>query len=275
MNKPGKIFKFILLGIILCFSFFNAAHAQHDSHSGESDSSKNAFDEFEQNFKESKTKESKTRFRGFSSFRSDLVSFCILIDKDGQLPWIYDKAEKYAYNLPECFPCKALYSSLKSTCKIKKKYVPQSRVKKPEAVKPDEKNSSKDNQLNDGENKSADTEAAVTKEEEPKKEESKKIVQLDPSTELLDLVSSIFREMSESKPKEEAENYFLAVSHLLKEMRDPENKTIKEKEYYSTLAAYIEAPFKSEGFLGETNSSINSSTSDPFTKPRTKLDDLF
>ena len=97
---------------------------------------------------------------------------------------------------------------------------------------------------------------------------------MDPGTELLDLVSDFFREMAEAKPREVAEGYYVGVEHLIREMRLKEGKSRIEQEYFDTLAEFIEAPFKSRGFLPEKKG-LPLATPPPSRTPKVSIDDLF
>lgn len=196
---------------------------------------KSAFQKHEESFKVKPPlpEKKKIKFRGYSSFRRDFDEMCDYIEADGQIEWLRERAEINSTELKSCPICRSLYITLKGACKPKK-----------------------------ARGKNVDGNA-----------KEKRVARLDPSTELIDHVSRIFREMAE-KPKENAEGFYIGIEFMLAEMRDANSKSVLAKNYYDTLSEYIDAPFKARGIgVEEKGSAANKAAATP--TPSVSLDELF
>lgn len=195
-------------------------------------------------------------FKSYGPYKKQFAEICELIADDQQLEWLTGKAAIYAKTVDDCLPCKTLYATLNSSCKVKKsKQIKAKPINKKEAAESEE----------DGQT-----------EEEPTPEPTSTplpVKKMDPGTELIDLVSRTFIKMAEVKPREKAEGYFAGVEHLVREMRDEQGKSETERRYYSTLSAYIEAPFRSAGFIKKDAARTDVPKERP--TPSVSLDQLF
>lgn len=94
--------------------------------------------------------------------------------------------------------------------------------------------------------------------------------QREPSASVLELVSSIFRDIrSDSRIANESQT---AVSKLVLLLRDSKGRAQGEGEYFSILAEYVAAPF--EGFVVKEPLSEDGTPVDKPT-PKVNVDDLF
>jgi hypothetical protein len=257
MKALGKTFIPVLVIIAVCAACLVQAE----------DEELNAFQLHEKKAHADKhQKEEKYKFKGYSSYRPAFAQICTLIEQDGQLNWMTSKAQQYAYLDSDCVPCRTLYLSLNSTCKPRKPS--PVKLKKKDKVTEETKVADSKKEGAEGEEEKKPVEVEVKKVE-------KKIIKLDPSTELLDLISNVFRSMALKEPPEEAFGYFTGVENLVTEMRDKDGKTEAEKIYYDTLAEFIEAPFKNEGFLTKSKNSVKTGDKLPIVDPSASIDELF
>lgn len=232
---------------------------KHTSEIGSEETGGNSFESYEESIEEAKKKHIK-QFKGFGMYRSRIQSACKLLEAEGQRQWFFDTAKKFS-NIKDCQSCRSLYVTFVGACAGKTKTkVSAKKEKTPVVEEPSE------------------THEVATEEGTPvaKPTVSEKNVirgSWDPSTELLDLISRIFREMAEDE--EVAEENFKAVKHLTDNMRDPIDKKIDQKQYLDTLATYMLSPFIVRGIGVEEAESQGHEGGGAPAKPTVALDSLF
>ena len=220
-----------------------------------------SFKAYEESIEQSKTVKLKA-FKGFVAYKSRFVKMCKLMEEDGQRVWLHETTKKLVTPTKDCGPCRSLYSTLAATCSAKSKPKPK---KKPVVEAKEEEDSS------EGEGEEGSEEEGATPTPTPKPEVVKQA--LDPSTELLDLVSGIFRQMAEDK--DFAEENYLAVKTLTDLMKSSADKTSIQRNYLTTLAVYMLSPFESRG-IGKKRSQTEKKTGNRQSlQPAVSLDDLF
>jgi hypothetical protein len=252
-QAPIIIFGLLLLGLLLWT--VPIAHSQEHKKSeeviSEEASGGSSFESYVESVEEAKKKKARA-FKGFGAYKGRVKKMCKLIGEDGHSEWFAVTSKRYANSMKDCAPCRSMYAMLAGSClagktKLVIKKTPLPKVEKADA------------------NKEIPT-SVPTKSEVKLKQPA-----WDPSTELLDIVSRVFSEMSDDK--EVAEENFRAVKHLTDQMLMDKTLSNARASYFKTLSRFMLTPFEIRGIGKNKNEEDSYSSSEQ--APKVSIDTLF
>ncbi|RMD87721.1 MAG: hypothetical protein D6808_00945 [Candidatus Dadabacteria bacterium] len=168
----------------------------------------------------------------------DVKKLLSLIKEDGRidkLALIFRRLFKLRQN--ECSTCKSFFNKFYS---LSKEYI----------KKGSDKASLSSNKKQEKKTEDTSTDTTHTTRNNSKGNDATPNKEREPSIEVILMVQKIFLRLALSS---QAQKLVEPVDYLLEELRDPKFKTAGEKEYFSILAEYIEAPFNQVKVKHNTN----------------------
>lgn len=183
-----------------------------------------------------KKKDTKPKFKGYGPYRPTFKEICRYIVLDGRDEIFFELLKANNVKDPQCFPCKALINTWFTSCKD---YDPFRLVKKgakkveptPTPPPPEEPEEEEDE------------EEEEEGEKPPPTPTHRPYKQRDPSSQILDLISAMYRDIRDQKLT--LKEHYKALSKLKKIFSDKDKLTVAELEYFDTVFHYASAPFES------------------------------
>lgn len=153
---------------------------------------------------EDSKKSQKKRAPQYNRYSGSIIRLCNELRKDGRADALMAMAIAGSEEEAECLACRPFFKMVAASCKERKKR------------------------------------AAARKKGEPEVTPTPVVKQRDPSSQVVAAVSVIFNALSEETSAAET---LLAVQKLDRVLREPNQKSVAEREYFDALAGYILSPF--------------------------------
>ncbi len=166
----------------------------------------------------------------YGKYGSTLRAMCDAMAKDARLVGFSNMLAPLLVTNTQCLACRPFFVTLNGSCRPKKAAKPK---KTPKKGSEEEAAAAEGEEEEEGEESDLPTPTPTPAEPKP---------QRDPHLIVLNAASSVFNEMA--LDEKNVEETIKAVDILLGALRSAENKTVAEKDYFDTIATYVDAPFQ-------------------------------
>ena len=250
--KPSrKIYWITLAALCLCWRVcgvtglavaqveFKPSRAQHSDtfDDGSGERSAKHYDEASEEDPSEKKKFSKAV--NFSKFTTSMRLICSQLDEDGRREAMFKMLLPLPDELPRCSGCKSFLRSFAGVCKSARAKPVRKKVEKAVAKEPEGGAEPEPEQA--PETEEGDQTEVVPTIAPAKLEKAGPPVRREPSTKLLDTVSTLMITLSEDELR--SADAAQSIKALAEALNDPKDKTPGEREYFEILAAFMYAPF--------------------------------